>query len=55
MKGQESRPFEIISSFQPCGDQPGAIRELSRGIRENGPARRSWESPARARPSRLRT
>ena len=37
MKGQESRPFEIISSFQPCGDQPGAIRELSRGIREKRP------------------
>ena len=37
MKGQESRPFEVISSFQPCGDQPGAIRELSRGIREKRP------------------
>ncbi|MEC9349343.1 MAG: DEAD/DEAH box helicase family protein, partial [Planctomycetota bacterium] len=37
MKGQESRPCEIISSFQPCGDQPGAIRELSRGIREKRP------------------
>ena len=37
MKGQESRPFEIISSFQPCGDQPGAIRELSRGIRKKRP------------------
>ena len=37
MTGQESRPFEIISSFQPCGDQPGAIRELSRGIREKRP------------------
>jgi len=37
MKGQESRPFEIISSFQPCGDQPGAIRELSRGVREKRP------------------
>jgi excinuclease ABC subunit B len=37
MKGQESRPFEIVSSFQPCGDQPGAIRELSRGIREKRP------------------
>ncbi len=37
MKGQESRPFEIISSFQPCGDQPRAIRELSRGVREKRP------------------
>ena len=37
MKGQESRPFEIISSFDPCGDQPAAIRELSRGIKENRP------------------
>jgi excinuclease ABC subunit B len=37
MKGQESRPFEIVSSFQPCGDQPGAIRELSRGVREKRP------------------
>ena len=37
MKGQESRPFEVVSSFQPCGDQPGAIRELSRGIREKRP------------------
>ncbi len=37
MKGQESRPFGIVSSFQPCGDQPGAIRELSRGVREKRP------------------
>ena len=32
MKRRESRPFEIVSSFDPCGDQPAAIRSLTRGV-----------------------
>lgn len=26
------KPFKLISDFKPCGDQPSAIEELSRGI-----------------------
>ena len=35
MKGRETRPFEIVSSFEPCGDQPEAIRALARGLNGN--------------------
>jgi excinuclease ABC subunit B len=28
------RPFTLVSEFQPTGDQPQAIEELSRGVRE---------------------
>jgi len=28
----ESRPFELVSEFQPAGDQPEAIAELIAGI-----------------------
>ena len=34
MRSREGRPFEIVSSFAPCGDQPDAIRALSKGIVE---------------------
>ena len=34
MRDREEKPFEIVSSFAPCGDQPDAIRSLSRGVRE---------------------
>ncbi|MBN3038151.1 MAG: excinuclease ABC subunit UvrB [Candidatus Omnitrophica bacterium] len=27
--------FKLVSDFKPCGDQPQAIEELSRGLREN--------------------
>ena len=37
MKGRETRPFEIVSSFEPCGDQPEAIRSLVRGLDESKP------------------
>ena len=26
------RPFEVVSPFEPAGDQPGAIAALSEGI-----------------------
>lgn len=29
---QENRPFELVSKYQPTGDQPGAIQELTDGI-----------------------
>ena len=34
MKGREGQAFEIVSSFAPCGDQPDAIRSLSKGVVE---------------------
>ena len=34
MRDREEKAFEIVSSFAPCGDQPDAIRSLSRGVRE---------------------
>ena len=34
MKDREGKPFEIVSSFAPCGDQPDAIRSLSKGLVE---------------------
>tara|TARA_B100000809_G_scaffold262546_1_gene313767 strand:- start:2204 stop:4273 length:2070 start_codon:yes stop_codon:yes gene_type:complete len=34
MRSREGRPFEIVSSFAPCGDQPDAIRALSKGLVE---------------------
>ncbi|MBI2874906.1 MAG: DEAD/DEAH box helicase family protein, partial [Firmicutes bacterium] len=30
----ESIPFQVVADFEPCGDQPGAIREIVRGYRE---------------------
>ena len=29
---RSSRPFELVSEFEPAGDQPAAIRELVEGI-----------------------
>ena len=34
MRSREGRPFEIVSSFAPCGDQPDAIRALAKGVVE---------------------
>lgn len=31
---RESRPLRVVSEYAPAGDQPKAIRQLSRGIRE---------------------
>ena len=45
--------FELVSEFEPQGDQPRAIEELVRGIaRRACPTRRCSGSPARASPSR---
>jgi len=30
-------PFRIVSSFEPCGDQPRAIEELAAGVRRGDP------------------
>ena len=43
--------FQVVSPFQPQGDQPAAIDQLVAGFRTAGNSRRSWASPARARPS----
>jgi excinuclease ABC subunit B len=32
--GSMSRAFEIATSFEPCGDQPGAIEDLARGVEQ---------------------
>ena len=46
------RPFELVSEFQPAGDQPQAIAELVDGPAAAASATRCcWASPARARPS----
>ena len=29
------RPFELVSAFQPAGDQPEAIAELTKGLQDN--------------------
>lgn len=30
-----SHQFELVSKYQPAGDQPAAIRELTEGVLEN--------------------
>jgi len=35
-KAEGGKRFEIVSEYQPAGDQPTAIRELVEGISENG-------------------
>ena len=37
-KAEGGRKFEIVSDYEPAGDQPTAIRELVEGISENGEA-----------------
>ena len=32
--GVEGRPFELVSPFQPTGDQPGAIEALANGLNQ---------------------
>jgi excinuclease ABC subunit B len=34
-KSAESKPFKIVSDYEPSGDQPGAIAELVEGIQGN--------------------
>ena len=31
-------PFELISDFQPTGDQPEAIRQLTEGLKQGSKA-----------------
>ena len=37
--------FELISEYQPTGDQPEAIAQLTEGVLEGVPARLSTERP----------
>ena len=37
-KAEGGKPFELVSEYEPAGDQPTAIRELVEGISENGEA-----------------
>ena len=30
----ENKPFELVSNFKPTGDQPNAIKELTKGVQE---------------------
>ncbi|MEZ5268774.1 MAG: hypothetical protein R2789_09545 [Microthrixaceae bacterium] len=46
------RPFEVVSPFEPAGDQPKAIASLADGIEGESDSRRSWVSPDRASPPR---
>ena len=53
MRGQTLMPaFQLVSPFQPAGDQPQAIEKLVAGLpRRASSTRCCWASPARARPS----
>ena len=51
-KAEGGRPFELVSDYQPAGDQPTAIAELVEGIADKARrARCCSASPDRARPS----
>jgi len=41
--------FEVVSDFEPAGDQPKAIEALSRGVLEGLRFQPCWASPAAAR------
>ena len=41
-------PFQVVSDFQPAGDQPTAIAELARRVRRGGRTPSSSAPPARA-------
>ena len=43
--------FEVVSPFQPQGDQPQAIDKLVAGIRAGQRSKPSWASPDPAKPS----
>lgn len=45
--------FELISEYQPTGDQPEAIAQLTEGVLEGVPAQTLLGSPGPARLSRL--
>ena len=37
-KAEGGKRFELVSDYEPAGDQPTAIRELVEGIADNGEA-----------------
>ena len=41
-------PFQVVSPYEPAGDQPKAIAELAHGIEEACATKRFWASRARA-------
>ena len=45
--------FELISEYQPTGDQPEAIAQLTEGVLKESPHKLYWGSPGPARLSRL--
>ena len=40
--------FELISEYQPTGDQPEAIAQLTEGVLEGVPAQTLFGFPARS-------
>ncbi len=46
-------PFEVVSEYQPCGDQPAAIKDVERRITggEQDVVLLGATAPARPRPS----
>ena len=50
-KSEGGRKFNIVSEFDPKGDQPEAIRQLVEGVASQSAIRCCSASPAPARPS----
>ncbi len=42
-------PFKLTSKYSPTGDQPEAIRQLVRGVKETKELRYYWVSPVAAK------
>ena len=50
-KLEGGKRFVMQTAFEPAGDQPTAIAELSQGVNEGERDQVLWAPPARARPS----
>ena len=50
-KSEGGKRFRLVPDFEPAGDQPQAIGELTEGVTATSTTRCCWASPARARPS----
>lgn len=52
-EGRKMPKFEVVSKFEPMGDQPAAIDKLARDIGEGEKYNICWEPRVRARLLRL--
>ncbi len=50
-ESEGGKTFKLVSEYTPAGHERTAIPELVAGVNANEHARRTWASPARARPS----